>query len=194
MGNKAQKLVVLDRDGTLNVDDLSIIASPDDWRPLPGALEAVARLNQAGWRVVIATNQSGLGRGLFDMSTMNAVHTKMHKQLSQVGARIDAVFFCPHSREDACDCRKPESGLFVSIAQRFGVAPEALVVVGNTVRHVVAGDALGAATHLLLSGKCAAYTPHTPPPGVPTRTRLHLDLAEFVDDLLTSEHPSEVSA
>lgn len=194
MGMKAHKLVVLDRDGTLNVDDLSIIASPDDWRPVPGALEAVARLNQAGWRVVIATNQSGLGRGLFDMSTMNAVHAKMHKQLAQAGARVDAVFFCPHSREDACDCRKPAPGLFHSIARRFSVAPEAMVVVGNTVRHVVAGDAVGAWTHLLLCGKCAAYTPQLPPDGVPARTRLHADLSAFVDDLLAAEMAAEGSA
>lgn len=190
-GNKAHKLVVLDRDGTLNADDVSIIASPEDWHPLPGALEAVAKLNQAGWHVVIATNQSGLGRGLFDMATMNAVHAKMHKALAQAGARVDAVFFCPHTRDDACDCRKPAPGLFRSIAARFGLPAENLVVAGNTVRHVAAGDAVGAATHLLLTGKCAAYTPHTPPEGLPMRTAIHTDLAAFVDGLLEAETPSE---
>jgi len=109
-------VVVLDRDGTLNVDDKAIIASADDWVPVPGALEAVARLNQAGWRVVVATNQSGLGRGLFDVATMNAVHTKMHKMLAAVGGRVDAVFFCPHTRDDACDCRKPQPGLMHAIS------------------------------------------------------------------------------
>lgn len=191
MGSKAHKLVVLDRDGTLNADDVSIIASPEHWVALPGALEAVAKLNQAGWRVVIATNQSGLGRGLFDMATMNAVHAKMHKALAQAGARVDAVFFCPHTRDDACDCRKPEPGLFKKIAQRFGLATENLVVAGNTVRHVTAGDAVGAATHLLLTGKCSAYTPQNPPEALPVRTRIHADLASFVDDLLAAEHLAE---
>ena len=93
--NHHMPLVVLDRDGTLNVDDLAFITSADDWIPVPGALEAVAKLNEAGWRVVVATNQSGLGRGLFDVGTLNDVHKKMHKLLASVGARVDAVFFCP---------------------------------------------------------------------------------------------------
>ena len=177
-------LIVLDRDGTLNMDDQSIITSPRDWRPLPGALEAVARLNQAGWRVVIATNQSGLGRGLFDMATMNAVHEKMHKLLAAAGARVDAVFFCPHSRDDQCDCRKPLPGLFARISERFGMPAEQLLVVGNTVRHVAAGAALGAQTHLLLTGKCAGYSAEMPPPDLPESTVLHSDLSAFVDQLL----------
>lgn len=178
------KLVVLDRDGTLNTDGLGIMASEDDWHAVPGALEAVARLNQAGWRVVIATNQSGLGRGLFDMATMNAVNAKMHRHLAQVGARVEAVFFCPHARDEACDCRKPASGLFTSIAQRFGVAPQNLVVAGNTVRHVQAGLSVGAQAHLLLTGKCAQYSADAPPDGLPEATPLHADLAAFVDALL----------
>ena len=185
------KLVVLDRDGTLNADDSSIIASPDDWQALPGALEAVARLNQAGWRVVVATNQSGLGRGLFDMATMNAVNAKMHKQLAQVGARVDAVFFCPHTREDACDCRKPAPGLFLSIAQRFSVPARSLVVAGNTVRHIVAGASLGAASHLLLTGKCAGYSAEAPPEGLPEGTPIHRDLGAFVDALLTASDAAQ---
>jgi len=91
------KLVILDRDGTLNAESDEFIKSPDEWQPLPGALEAVARLNHAGWHVVLVTNQPGLGRGLFDMSALNAIHAKMHKKLAALGARLDAVFFCPHS-------------------------------------------------------------------------------------------------
>jgi D-glycero-D-manno-heptose 1,7-bisphosphate phosphatase len=105
------KLVILDRDGTINQDSDDFIKSPEEWIPLPGALEAIARLNHAGWQVVVASNQSGLGRGLFDMATLNAMHAKMNKHLSAVGGRIDAVFFCPHGPEDKCLCRKPLPGL-----------------------------------------------------------------------------------
>lgn len=95
------KLVILDRDGTLNEDSDDYVKSADEWTPLPGALEAVARLNHAGWHVVVASNQSGLGRGLFDVSTLNAMHAKMHRMLAAVGARVDAVFYCPHGPDQA---------------------------------------------------------------------------------------------
>ncbi len=180
----AATIVVLDRDGTLNDDRHSIIASPAEWQPIPGALEAVARLNQAGFKVVIATNQSGLGRGLFDMATMNAVHDKMHRLLAQEGARVEAVFFCPHTREDDCGCRKPKSGLFEKISQRFSVQPSQMVVAGNTVRHVEAGASVGASTHLILTGKCAAYSLSHPPQGLPPSTQMHKNLSAFVDELL----------
>jgi D-glycero-D-manno-heptose 1,7-bisphosphate phosphatase len=101
------KLIVLDRDGVINHDSAHFIKSPDEWRPIPGSLEAIARLNHAGFRVVIATNQSGIGRGLFDMGMLNAIHEKMHKALAQAGGRLDAVFYCPHSGDSQCDCRKP---------------------------------------------------------------------------------------
>ena len=115
------KLLILDRDGTLNRSRDDYVASADEWEALPGALEAVARLNHGGWRVVIATNQSGLGRGLFDVASLNAIHAKMHRALATVGGRVEAVFFCPHAPEDACHCRKPAPGLFEQIGDRFGV-------------------------------------------------------------------------
>mgnify|MGYP000014340964 FL=1 len=180
------RLVVLDRDGTLNLDDKAIIAGPDDWTPIAGAFEAVARLNQAGWRVVIATNQSGLGRGLFDADTMNRVHAKMNKLMATVGARVDAVFFCPHTRDDACDCRKPKPGLILKIAERFGVPVSDIAVAGNTVRHIQAGHAAGARGHLLLTGKCAAYSADNPPPGLPHAAKVHASLDAFVDHVLAS--------
>lgn len=183
--SSASTVVVLDRDGTLNDDRHSIITSPADWQPIPGALQAVARLNQAGLKVVIATNQSGLGRGLFDMATMNAVHDKMHKLLAQEGARVEAVFFCPHTRDDQCQCRKPNAGLFETISQRFSVPASQMVVAGNTVRHVQAGAKVGASTHLILTGKCAAYSPTNPPEGLPCGTQMHEDLSGFVDALLS---------
>ena len=147
------RLVVLDRDGTLNLDDKAIIAGPDDWVPVAGALEAVARLNQAGCRVVIATNQSGLGRGLFDADTMNRVHAKMNKLLAAVGARVDAVFFCPHSRDDACDCRKPKPGMFKRIADTFNVDLKCVPAIGDSLRDLQACAALGCQPMLVLTGK-----------------------------------------
>ena len=115
------KLVVLDRDGTINEDRVDYVRSAEEWVPIPGALEAIARLNHAGWHVVIATNQSGLGRGLFDMANLNAMHAKMSTLLAQVGGRIDAVFFCPHAPDESCECRKPLPGLYLEIADRYNV-------------------------------------------------------------------------
>ena len=115
------KLVILDRDGTINADSDDYVKSPEEWQPLPGALKAIARLNHAGWHVVVASNQSGLGRGLFDVASLNAMHAKMHKLLAAEGGRIDAVFYCPHSPDEACHCRKPQPGLFEQIGERYGV-------------------------------------------------------------------------
>ena len=107
----ATKLVVIGRDGILNEYREDHVKSPEEWVPLPGALEAVSRLNHAGWHVVVATNQSGIGRGMIDMATVNAVHAEMNRQLQAAGGRLDAVFFCPHTPEDDCECRKPRTGL-----------------------------------------------------------------------------------
>lgn len=115
------KLIVLDRDGVINVDSEQFIKSPDEWKPIPGSLEAIARLNESGWRVVVASNQSGVGRGLFDMDTLNAINEKMTKAIGQAGGRLDAIFFCPHSADSTCDCRKPRPGMFLQIAERFNV-------------------------------------------------------------------------
>ncbi|MDP4607580.1 MAG: D-glycero-beta-D-manno-heptose 1,7-bisphosphate 7-phosphatase [Burkholderiaceae bacterium] len=184
--NTQTPLVILDRDGTLNVDDQAFITSADAWSPVPGALEAVAKLNEAGWRVVVASNQSGLGRGLFDMATLNEVHAKMHKMLAAVGARVDAVFFCPHTLDDNCDCRKPLPGLITRIVERFAATPAKVPVAGNTVRHMQAAHAAGAQPHLLLVGKCAQYTTQHLPEGLPAGTQVHVDLHAFVDYLLAN--------
>ena len=118
------KLVILDRDGTINRDSDDYIKSPEEWQALPGALEGIARLTHAGWRIVIASNQSGLGRGLFDMAALNAMHAKLNKQLATMGGRIDAVFYCPHTPDDKCRCRKPLPGLFEQIGLRYGGATQ----------------------------------------------------------------------
>ena len=115
------KYIILDRDGVINHDSDQFIKSPEEWKPIPGSLEAIARLNQWGWRVILASNQSGVGRGLFGMDTLNAIHDKMVKSLAQVGGRLDAIFFCPHAADSTCECRKPKPGLLLQIAERFNV-------------------------------------------------------------------------
>jgi D-glycero-D-manno-heptose 1,7-bisphosphate phosphatase len=185
------KLVILDRDGTINQDSDDYIKSPEEWIPLPGALEAIARLNHAGWQVVVASNQSGLGRGLFDMATLNAMHTKMNKLLTAVGGRIDAVFFCPHGPEEQCQCRKPLPGLFEQIGERLGIDLKGAHVVGDSLRDLQAGVAVGCTPHLVHTGKGAAFQGQPLPPSFPSHTHTHADLAGFVDWLLDEKpHPT----
>lgn len=181
------KLVILDRDGTVNQDSDDYVKSPDEWTPLPGALEAIARLNHAGWHVVLASNQSGLGRGLFDVSTLNAMHAKMHTLLANVGGRVDAVFYCPHAPDEGCHCRKPEPGLFEQIGERYGIDLQGVPMVGDSARDALAAVAAGCEPHLVLTGKGAAYRGRTLPDSFPKETQVHADLAAFADFLLARE-------
>jgi len=183
------KLVILDRDGTINADSDEFIKSPQEWQPLPGALEAIARMNHAGWHVAIASNQSGLGRGLFDVASLNAMHAKMHKLLAAHGGRVDAIFYCPHTPEDGCNCRKPLPGLFEQIADRFGVELKGTPVVGDGLRDLQAGAAAGCEPHLVLTGKGAEFADRPLPETFPAGTRVHRDLAAFADYLVTRPAP-----
>ena len=124
------KLVILDRDGVINQDRDDFVKNSMEWVPIPRAIEAIANLSQAGWKIVVATNQSGIGRGLFDMHALNAMHEKMHRLVNRAGGRIEAVFFCPHRPEAGCSCRKPKPGMVLDIAERFGVRPENLYLTG----------------------------------------------------------------
>jgi D-glycero-D-manno-heptose 1,7-bisphosphate phosphatase len=186
------KLVILDRDGTINEDRDDFVKTVDEWVPIPGALEAIARLNHAGWHTVIATNQSGLGRGTFDMATLNAMHAKMNQLLAKHGGRIDAVFFCPHAPDDACNCRKPLPGLFEQIGERFGVALRDVPVVGDTLRDLQAGTAVGCQPHFVRTGKGARLDAAqlealvTQVPG----TCVHDDLGAFAEYLIRRERKS----
>ena len=181
------KLVILDRDGTINVQSDDFIKSADEWMPLPGAMEAIAQLNHAGWHVVVVSNQSGLGRGLFDVAALNAMHTKLHKQLAVVGGRIDAIFYCPHSPEEKCNCRKPLPGLFEQIGERYGVDLKQVPTVGDNLRDLQAGVAAGCEPHLVLTGKGAQHRGQTLPPEYPAGTWIHEDLAAFVRFILERE-------
>lgn len=153
--NAPFKLVILDRDGTINSDRDDYVKGAEEWEAIPGSLEGIARLNHDGWHVVLATNQSGLGRGLFDMSTLNAMHLKMTHALALVGGRIDAIFFCPHAPDDQCNCRKPLPGLFEQIADRYGISLKGVPAIGDSLRDLQAAAAVGCETHLVRTGKCA---------------------------------------
>ncbi|MGI9150701.1 MAG: D-glycero-beta-D-manno-heptose 1,7-bisphosphate 7-phosphatase [Limnohabitans sp.] len=187
------KLVILDRDGTINQDSDEYVKSADEWIPLPGALEAIARLNHAGWHVVVASNQSGLGRGLFDVAALNAMHTKMHKLLAAAGGRVDAVFYCPHSPEETCGCRKPLPGLYEQIGERYGMDLKGVHTVGDTLRDLQAGAAVGCATHLVLTGKGEKLKGQALPPEYPAGTVVHADLMAFADWLLGQSEASPQS-
>lgn len=149
------KLVILGRDGILNVYREDHVKAPDEWRPVAGALEALAQLNYAGWHAVVATNQAGIGRGMIDMASVNAVHQRMIEMAQARGARIDAVFFCPHTPEEQCACRKPLPGMLLDIGRRYGVDLRQVPVVSDTVRDMHAAHAAGCEPHLVRSGRAA---------------------------------------
>ncbi|MDQ1919882.1 D-glycero-beta-D-manno-heptose 1,7-bisphosphate 7-phosphatase [Massilia pseudoviolaceinigra] len=175
------KMIILDRDGVINHDSPAFIKSPAEWIPIPGSLEAIARLNQAGYRVVIASNQSGIARELFDMAILNAIHQKMHASAQQVGAAIDAIFFCPHAAIDNCDCRKPKPGMFDEISKRFKISLKGVPTVGDSLRDLQAGFISGCTPYLVLTGK-GEKTRETG--GLPPGTPVFPDLATMVSALL----------
>lgn len=146
------KLVILDRDGVINHDSSAYIKSPEEWRPIKGSLEAIARLRKAGFRVVVATNQAGLGRGLFDMSTLAAIHDRMSDAVSAAGGHLDAIFFCPHTDESQCNCRKPRPGMLLEILERFGADAAKVTMVGDSLRDLQAAQAAGCKSILVRTG------------------------------------------
>jgi D-glycero-D-manno-heptose 1,7-bisphosphate phosphatase len=191
------KLVILGRDGTINRYRDDHVKSPDELEPLPGALEAIARLNHAGWHTVMATNQAGIGRGLVDMASLNAVHLRLNQLLAEKGGRLDAAFFCPHAPEEGCNCRKPLPGLIEKIAERFDVDDLARVpMVGASLRDLLTAQAAGCRPHLVKSGplgqggaeELAAVVAQVPGAVV------HESLAEFVDHLIHAERRARAEA
>jgi len=181
------KLVILDRDGVINQDSVNFIKNPNEWIPLLGSLEAIALLNQHGFRVALATNQSGIARGLFDMVTLNAIHDKMHRALAQVGGRIDALFYCPHAADEHCECRKPKTGMIEEIGRRFSVDLKDVPAVGDSLRDLQAfADAgcqpilvrSGKGEETLAKGKSSDYT-------LPPTTWLCADLADAAQRIIS---------
>lgn len=187
------KLIILGRDGILNEYREDHVKSPDEWVPIAGALEAVSRLNHAGWHAVVATNQAGIGRGMIDMASVNAVHASMNRRLMDQGGRIDAVFFCPHTPEDACDCRKPLPGMMKDIGHRYGADLAHVPMVCDTLRDLQAAQAAGCEPHLVLSGRAAQldeatlqrYVQQVP------ATQVHANLGAFADYVLRRGHQAD---
>ncbi|KTT04652.1 D,D-heptose 1,7-bisphosphate phosphatase [Pseudomonas oryzihabitans] len=175
------KLIVLDRDGVINVDSDDYVRSAEQWQPLPGSLAAIARLNRAGWQVAVATNQSGLARGYFTTDDLAAMHEKLQRLLAEEGGRVDLILHCPHGPEVACDCRKPLPGLFRAIADHYGRNElNDVPVVGDSLRDLEAGVALGCTPYLVRTGK-GERTLAKP---LPSGTRVFADLAAVADHLL----------
>lgn len=146
------KVIILDRDGVINHDSRNYIKSAEEWRPIAGSLEAIARLNQAGYRVVIASNQSGIARGLFDMQALHTMHCKMDALLTPLGGHIEAVFYCPHAPWDRCSCRKPKPGLFKQIAESLDIDLKVTPAVGDSLRDIQAALTVGAIPVLVRTG------------------------------------------
>ncbi len=172
--------MILDRDGTINHDSDHHIKSRDEWRPIKGSLEAIARLNHAGYRIVVATNQSGIARGLFDTRTLFAIHDMLQRAVAQVGGRVDAFFFCPHAADAGCKCRKPAPGMLLEIGTRFNVALKDVHMVGDSQRDLEAAVAAGARPVLVLTGKGKATRDEGK---LPAGTEVFADLAAFAEHI-----------
>lgn len=189
------RLIILDRDGVINKDSDDYIRTPEQWHPITGSLEAIARLCRADYQVVVATNQSGIGRGLFDVDTLNRIHQRMLDTLRRKGGNIDAIAFCPHVPADDCECRKPKPGLLLSLGRRLKTKLQGVVVVGDSLRDLQAARAVGATPVLVLSGKNefnlapGDTVPDTNFADVP----VYECLADFVDYLLTADANSKRS-
>jgi len=180
-----KKLVILDRDGVINFDSDDYIKSPAEWRPIPGSLEAIARLNQHGYQIAIATNQTAVARGLIDMRMLNSIHQKLHLSALAVGAHINAIFFCPHAADEFCDCRKPRPGMLTAIGKRFGINLRGVPMVGDALRDMQAAFEVGCSPYLVRTGK-GEKTLQTG--GLPPGTQVFSNLASVVEQLLQTTH------
>ena len=183
-------LVILDRDGVINRDSDAFIKSADEFVPISGSLEAIARLNKAGFRVVVATNQSGVARGLFDLATLDAMHDKLRSLLAEVDGHIDGIFYCPHGPEAGCDCRKPLPGLLEQIAEEFATKLEGVPVIGDSLRDLQSAIAVGAKPILVRTGKGERTIASLAEPSVDARLKtapVYQNLAAAVEALLAGE-------
>ncbi len=178
------KLIILDRDGVINEDSDEYIKSVDEWQPIPGSIEAICKLSQHEYRVVVATNQSGIARGLFDLDALTQMHEKLHQLLNNAGGKVEAIFFCPHGPDDGCDCRKPKPGMLRDISDRLRVDLNGVPVVGDSLRDMQAAEAVGARPILVRTGKGARTLEKL---GKNTNYETYDDLSACVDALLIED-------
>jgi len=174
------KLIILDRDGVINEDSADFIKSADEWQPIPGSLRAIAKLNKAGYTIVIATNQSGIGRGYFSVEALDAMHTKMQQELAELGGTIDRIYFCPHTPDDNCDCRKPKAEMFRKIMRDYDIDLHGVINVGDSLRDLQVGEIFFCRNMLVLTGKGKKTLQDSPELNV----EVFRDLAAVVDGLI----------
>jgi D-glycero-D-manno-heptose 1,7-bisphosphate phosphatase len=177
------KLVILDRDGVINEDSDNYIKSPAEWVPIPGSLEAIARLNHYGYKIAVATNQSGIARGLYTIDDLNAIHQKMRTLLDRVGGHFEGIFFCPHGPDEGCDCRKPRTGLLHQIARRLGTSLTDIPVIGDSKRDLDSATQVGAIPVLVRTGKGERMLKKHPE--LLKTTAVYPDLAAAADAIIT---------
>lgn len=175
----SQRYVILDRDGTINVDSDDFIKSPEEWLPLPGSLEAIALLNRNGYQVVVISNQSGIARGLFDLAALEAIHAKMRQMTTDAGGEIEAIYFCPHGPHDVCDCRKPKDGLFRRFAADTQADLSRVYAIGDSLRDLQAAETAGAKPALVKTGKGEKTLLKHPDLNLPIFENLY-DAANFI--------------
>ena len=177
------KPVILDRDGVINEDSDDYIKSPDEWIAIPGSLSAIAALSGAGYQVLVATNQSGLGRGLFDEFALAAMHQKMAGLVEELGGHIQGVFFCPHAPWDDCNCRKPRTGLLDAMEAELGISLTGAPYVGDSLKDLQCARAKGCRPVLVLTGK-GTQTRSAATDEELADVSIYRDLADFVGDFL----------
>jgi len=185
--HEPRPLVILDRDGVINQDSDQYIKSPDEWIPIPGSLEAISDLCHDGWQVFVATNQSGLARGLFDLPTLHAIHRKMTSAIEEAGGELAGIFFCPHGPDAGCLCRKPAPGLLQDISRRLDRPLHGVPVVGDSLRDLTAAQMVGAQPCLVLTGHGRATLEAQASKPLPPQTLIFEDLAEASAHL--RQHP-----
>lgn len=179
-----QKVIILDRDGVINQDSDVFIKSPEEWQPIEGSLQAITQFNNAGYKVVVATNQSGVARGLFDLNILAAIHKKMNNMAADCGGHIDGVFFCPHGPDDNCQCRKPLPGLLYEIAEKLDIELKGVPVVGDSFRDLQAAMAVGAEPILVKTGKGLKTLKE---PQLQSNIKVYNDLYDFTHHFLNSK-------
>ncbi|WP_455367118.1 D-glycero-beta-D-manno-heptose 1,7-bisphosphate 7-phosphatase [Kaarinaea lacus] len=182
-----QALIILDRDGVINEDSDEYIKSPEEFIPIAGSLEAIAKLNRAGYTIVVATNQSGIARGYFNEATLQAMHEKLRALLTAEGGHIDRIYYCPHGPNDDCDCRKPKPGLLQQILQDYPVDPADVIAIGDSLRDLQAAQAVGISSVLVRTGKGKKTEVQLETDNALATTPVFDNLSEAVDALLTSK-------
>lgn len=187
---KNMKLIILDRDGVINHDRDDFVKNPDEWQPIDGSLDGIALLTEAGYTLAVATNQSGIARGYFTVQTLNEMHSKMHKLVQQAGGEISGIWFCPHTNDHQCDCRKPKSGMIIDILDRFQAAAHETYLVGDSLRDLQAIDSVGGKSVLVRTGK-GEKTLANQSDKLPKNTLIFNDLLEFAKFLTQEEMESE---